>query len=115
MPLQSFADLGVSKQVDAALAAGGIVTPFPIQALVIADVLAGRDVLAQAPTGSGKTLAFGVPLVERLSTGDRRPRSMNAIIWRGIAARSLSVSATPPDHRSNSTFMVRSLLPPMPF
>ena len=29
---------------------------------MIADILAGRDVLAQSPTGSGKTLAFAVPL-----------------------------------------------------
>jgi superfamily II DNA/RNA helicase len=87
MPLQSFADLGVSKQVDAALAAGGIVTPFPIQALVIADVLAGRDVLAQAPTGSGKTLAFGVPLVERLSTGDRRPAALVLAPTRELASQ----------------------------
>jgi len=87
MPSQSFADLGVSKQVDAALAAGGIVTPFPIQALVIADVLAGRDVLAQAPTGSGKTLAFGVPLVERLSTGDRRPAALVLAPTRELASQ----------------------------
>jgi len=87
MQSQSFADLGVSKQVDAALAAGGIVTPFPIQALVIADVLAGRDVLAQAPTGSGKTLAFGVPLVERLSTGDRRPAALVLAPTRELASQ----------------------------
>lgn len=41
---------------------------FPIQALTIPDVLAGRDVAAEAPTGSGKTLAFGLPMIERLGT-----------------------------------------------
>jgi superfamily II DNA/RNA helicase len=66
---QSFADLGVSAPVARALADRGITTPFPIQALVVADVLAGHDVLAQSPTGSGKTLAFGVPLVERTRRG----------------------------------------------
>ena len=76
MSSQSFADLGVSRRVEAALAARGIVTPFAIQTLVISDILAGRDVLAQAPTGSGKTLAFGVPLVDRLSPNDRRPSAL---------------------------------------
>ncbi|HTU94625.1 MAG TPA: DEAD/DEAH box helicase [Solirubrobacteraceae bacterium] len=66
MSTQSFADLGVSPPVLAALADRGITDPFAVQKLVIADVLAGHDVLAKSPTGSGKTLAFGIPLVERL-------------------------------------------------
>src|SRR5690349_23009958 len=68
---QSFASLGVSVEVEHALAARGIVEPFRIQTLVAPEALAGRDVLGQAPTGSGKTLAFGLPLVERLSAGER--------------------------------------------
>jgi ATP-dependent RNA helicase RhlE len=63
---QSFADLGVSRQVATALANRGIAKPFPVQRLVIEDVLDGHDVLVQSPTGSGKTLAFGVPLVDSL-------------------------------------------------
>ena len=63
---QSFADLGVSRQVANALASRGINKPFPVQRLVIEDVLDGHDVLVQSPTGSGKTLAFGLPLVDRL-------------------------------------------------
>ena len=63
---QSFADLGVSRQVADALAKRGITKPFPVQRLVIEDVLDGHDVLVQSPTGSGKTLAFGVPLVDSL-------------------------------------------------
>jgi superfamily II DNA/RNA helicase len=72
----SFADLGVSKAVAGALAARGIETPFPVQRLVIEDVLAGRDVLVQSPTGSGKTLAFGVPLVDRIAADSRRPAAL---------------------------------------
>jgi superfamily II DNA/RNA helicase len=66
MSTQSFADLGVSSAVVTALADRGISAPFAVQKLVIADVLAGYDVLAKSPTGSGKTLAFGIPLVERI-------------------------------------------------
>ena len=73
MPSQSFADLGVSPAVRDALRRRGIDQPFPIQQAVIADVLAGRDVLVKSPTGSGKTLAFGIPLVERTESADARP------------------------------------------
>ncbi len=69
MSKQSFADLGVSGAVCGALSRRGITAPFPVQRLVLEDVLAGRDVLVKAPTGSGKTLAFGIPLVERLEVG----------------------------------------------
>jgi ATP-dependent RNA helicase RhlE len=62
----SFADLGVSRAVADALAARGINEPFPVQRLVIRDVLDGRDVLVRSPTGSGKTLAFAIPMVDRL-------------------------------------------------
>ena len=44
-----------------------IAEPTPIQAQAIPALLAGSDVVGQAPTGSGKTLAYGIPLVERLS------------------------------------------------
>ncbi len=69
MSQQSFADLGASGAVCGALSRRGITAPFPVQRLVLRDVLAGRDVLVKAPTGSGKTLAFGIPLVERLDPG----------------------------------------------
>ena len=69
----TFADLGVSEVVVNELAQRGIETPFAVQGMVIPDVLAGHDVLAQSPTGSGKTLAFGVPLVELLKDSDARP------------------------------------------
>ncbi len=62
MSQQSFAALGLSQPVARALADRGIQTPFPIQELVIADVLDGCDVLAKSPTGSGKTIAFAAPL-----------------------------------------------------
>jgi superfamily II DNA/RNA helicase len=76
MSPQSFAGLGVSKAVASALAGRGITEPFPIQQLVIADVLAGRDVLASSPTGSGKTLAFAVPMVDRIVGANARPSAL---------------------------------------
>ena len=57
-----------------ALAAQGITTPTPVQAAVIPDALAGRDVLGRAQTGSGKTLAFGLPVLARLAGEHSRPK-----------------------------------------
>ena len=56
---------GRLTELTKALADEGIVSAFPIQALTVADALAGRDVCGKAKTGSGKTLAFGVPLLQR--------------------------------------------------
>jgi superfamily II DNA/RNA helicase len=49
-----------------------------VQVLTIGDVLAGRDVAAEAPTGSGKTLAFGLPMIERL--GAARPQHPTGLV-----------------------------------
>ena len=62
---RTFESLGVSTELTKALADEGIVSAFPIQALTVADALAGRDVCGKAKTGSGKTLAFGVPMLQR--------------------------------------------------
>jgi len=87
MNKQSFADLGVSNTVIAALARRGIREPFPVQQLVLADVLAGRDVLVKSPTGSGKTLAFGVPLAERLSADGAYPSALVLAPTRELASQ----------------------------
>jgi len=83
----TFADFGVSEVVVAELAKRGVRTPFAVQGMVIPDVLAGHDVLAQSPTGSGKTLAFGVPLVERLRDSDPRPSALILAPTRELASQ----------------------------
>jgi ATP-dependent RNA helicase RhlE len=82
---QSFSTLGVSEEVERALADRGIVEPFRIQSLVVPDALAGRDVLGKAPTGSGKTLAFGLPLVERVRPTDGTPAALVLVPTRELA------------------------------
>ncbi|HEY8774455.1 MAG TPA: DEAD/DEAH box helicase [Gaiellaceae bacterium] len=84
---QSFRALGVSAEVAHALEQRGITTPFPIQALVLPDALAGLDVLAKAPTGSGKTLAFGLPIVERTKASDGLPSVLILVPTRELAAQ----------------------------
>jgi ATP-dependent RNA helicase RhlE len=105
MNKQSFADLGVSPVVARALAERGIKSPFPVQASVIPDALAGHDVLMKSPTGSGKTLALGLPLVDLIDATDQRAAALVLAPTRELvsqiveellplaAARALSVAA----------------------
>jgi superfamily II DNA/RNA helicase len=73
-PDTTFRELGLPARLVSSLAARGIDTPFAIQARVLPDALAGRDVLGRAQTGSGKTLAFGLPILARLAATPARRR-----------------------------------------
>ncbi len=55
-----------------ALAARGYSEPTPVQAAVLQDDAAGRDLLVSAQTGSGKTVAFGLAFAETLLEGAER-------------------------------------------
>jgi superfamily II DNA/RNA helicase len=83
----TFSDLGVSAPVVAALKRHEIHAPFPIQQLVIADALAGRDVLAKSRTGSGKTLAFAIPIVERVDASAKQPSVLILVPTRELAVQ----------------------------
>jgi ATP-dependent RNA helicase DeaD len=62
--VSSFADLGLSEPLLAALRDVGYESPSPIQVQAIPPLLEGRDVIGQAQTGTGKTAAFGLPMIE---------------------------------------------------
>ena len=68
-PQLTFAKLGVRDEIVRALADEGIESPFAIQELTLPLALAGDDVIGQARTGMGKTFAFGVPLLQRITSG----------------------------------------------
>ena len=75
MSTPTFTALGLPKPLVDALAAQGVVSPFPIQAATLPHSLAGRDVLGRGRTGSGKTYGFVLPLLARLAAGPSRRRS----------------------------------------
>ena len=74
----TFAELGLPRAIVDQLDKAGMRSPFAIQAAVIPDALAGRDIAGRAPTGSGKTLGFGLPLVAGLT--DAKPRRPVALV-----------------------------------
>ena len=90
METKTFADLGLSPKVQAAVTAAGYVNPTPIQAAAIPVVLMGRDVLGIAQTGTGKTASFVLPMIARLESGRARarmPRSLILAPTRELAAQ----------------------------
>ncbi|MEO6020068.1 MAG: DEAD/DEAH box helicase [Knoellia sp.] len=69
--VQSFSDFAIHPDIVSALAAHGITTPFPIQAMTLPVALGGHDIIGQAKTGTGKTLGFGIPLLNKvIARGD---------------------------------------------
>jgi ATP-dependent RNA helicase DeaD len=62
--MTTFAELGLSEPILAALKDVGYEEPSPIQAQAIPPLLEGLDVIGQAQTGSGKTAAFGLPMLD---------------------------------------------------
>ncbi len=87
MPSPTFADLGVSAAVCRALSERGIETAFPVQRMIVPDVLDERDVLVRSPTGSGKTLAFGIPMLDNIEATDPRPSALVLAPTRELAAQ----------------------------
>ncbi|MDX1347558.1 MAG: DEAD/DEAH box helicase [Thiomicrorhabdus chilensis] len=67
----SFASLGLSAPILEAVAEQGYETPSPIQTQAIPAIIQGKDVMAAAQTGTGKTAGFTLPILERLSKGER--------------------------------------------
>jgi superfamily II DNA/RNA helicase len=86
----TFAELGLSAKVQAAIQAAGYTEPTPIQIQAIPVAVTGRDVLGIAQTGTGKTAGFVLPMLARLETGRARarmPRSLILAPTRELAAQ----------------------------
>lgn len=77
----SFSSLGLSVPLLKAVDEQGYTEPSPIQAQAIPAVITGKDVMAAAQTGTGKTAGFVLPILQRLSDGQRvRANHVRALI-----------------------------------
>ena len=63
----------------AGISSAGYLTPTPIQARTMPEILRSRDLIGIAQTGTGKTAAFVLPLIHRLLNG-RQGRVRSLII-----------------------------------
>ena len=62
-----FASLNLCQPLLDALDEIGYVTPTPIQAQAIPDLIVGRDMVGCAQTGTGKTAAFALPILDAMA------------------------------------------------
>jgi ATP-dependent RNA helicase RhlE len=85
-----FTALGLIPELTRALADRGYTEPTPVQARVIPEILAGRDILAGSQTGTGKTAGFTLPLLQRLHSAPpltTAPRALILVPTRELAAQ----------------------------
>ena len=73
----TFHDFSLADELLRAIEDLGFVSPTPIQALMVPQLLTeDSDLVAVAQTGTGKTAAFGLPVVERIDPSDRFPQAL---------------------------------------
>ena len=72
----AFSSIPLPMALHASLETLGYATMTPIQAASLPAIIAGRDLIAQAPTGSGKTVAFGLGLLHRLDPAFVKPQAL---------------------------------------
>ncbi|MDO3387258.1 DEAD/DEAH box helicase [Gilvimarinus sp. SDUM040013] len=84
-----FTELGLSPNIQKAVAEQGYEIPTPIQAQAIPAVLKGRDVMAAAQTGTGKTAGFTLPMLQLLSSSAKTTSQA-----KGNAVRALVLTPT---------------------
>jgi len=86
-----FTSLNLCQPLLDALDEIGYVSPTPIQAQAIPDLIEGRDILGCAQTGTGKTAAFALPILDAMAkdpwTDPRRIRALMMCPTRELAAQ----------------------------
>lgn len=83
--MTSFTDFALPFALHRGLASLGHTKPTAIQAAALPELLAGRDVIAQARTGSGKTAAFGLGLLAALDPDEARLQALVVCPTRELA------------------------------
>lgn len=93
----TFAGLGMGKELLAELAALGYEEPTPIQKAAIGPLIEGRDLLGQAATGTGKTAAFALPVLQRIGKTKAVANKPFALIL--VPTRELAVQVSEAFHK----------------
>ena len=104
-----FVGLGLDQRLVHALAGLGYEEPTDVQREAIPPLLAGRDILAEAPTGTGKTAAFALPMVQRLGAVAPRDRDGRPRAFVLTPTRELAIQVAEAIHRYGEPFQIRVL------
>jgi len=70
--MAGFAELGIEGALAESLRAAGYETPTPLQRAAIPVLRRGGNVVLRGSTGAGLTGAYGIPLIDRISSGSIR-------------------------------------------
>ena len=103
----NFVSLGLDRRLIAALSALGYEEPTDVQREAIPPLLAGRDILAEAPTGTGKTAAFALPMIQRLGAQRAPGGRPRALVL--TPTRELAIQVGEAIHRYGQPFGMRVL------
>ena len=95
--IDGFAALELDARLLTTIAALGYEEPTPIQREAIPPLLAGRDLLAEAPTGTGKTAAFALPTLQRIPIGKAGEGSTSALVL--VPTRELAMQVAEALHK----------------
>src|SRR5512133_336986 len=104
--MSDFAGLGLRPELQKALTELGYEEPTPIQSAAIPPLLEGSDLLGQAATGTGKTAAFALPILQRLSEGQRGKHPMAMVL---VPTRELCMQVSEALHKYGKEIGARVL------
>jgi ATP-dependent RNA helicase DeaD len=102
----SFDDFQLSEPIRLGIAERGYTRPTPVQVATFRPILEGRDVIVRSKTGTGKTAAFGVPLLERIPAGRRRPSALVMCPTRELALQVADEIAALGKHKDLSVVVI---------
>ncbi|MGP4107491.1 DEAD/DEAH box helicase [Virgibacillus sp. L01] len=83
--MTTFNELSISQPIMTALEKMGFEEATPIQAETIPLAMQGNDVIGQAQTGTGKTAAFGIPMIEKIDTTQKKIQGLVVAPTRELA------------------------------
>jgi ATP-dependent RNA helicase DeaD len=102
----TFDELGLSEPVRRAIAEMGYESPTPVQVATFKPVFEGKDVIVRSKTGTGKTAAFGMPMLERIPDGRRKPSALIMAPTRELAIQVAEEMTAIAKHRDLSVVTV---------
>lgn len=82
-----FDELELYPQILKGIKAMGFEEATPIQTKAIPVVLEGRDIIGQAQTGTGKTAAFGIPVLQKVDSHNKKTQAIVLCPTRELAVQ----------------------------